>query len=129
MLTSVKRLAWGERQLANGRDAAEIGRAVTRTPSRGSAFFRRPVPSDPKVDAATPDKQELQHFRYCAFLSYGHRDSEMARWLHESLEKYRVPKNLIGRITANGPIPARLMPIFRDRHELARQIGHLAVLL
>jgi tetratricopeptide (TPR) repeat protein len=60
-----------------------------------------------------------QHFRYCAFLSYGHRDAATAQWLHESLEKYRVPPGLVGRITGNGPIPARLMPIFRDRHELA----------
>ena len=65
-----------------------------------------------------PDRS-AQSFRYCAFLSYGHRDAATAQWLHESLEKYRVPNNLIGRVTANGPIPARLMPIFRDRHELA----------
>ena len=60
-----------------------------------------------------------QQFRYCAFLSYGHRDAATAQWLHESLEKYRVPNGLIGRVTGNGRIPARLMPIFRDRHELA----------
>jgi tetratricopeptide (TPR) repeat protein len=60
-----------------------------------------------------------QHFHYCAFLSYGHRDAETAQWLHESLEKYQVPKGLVGRKTANGVIPPRLIPIFRDRHELA----------
>ena len=63
--------------------------------------------------------RDTQQFRYCAFLSYGHRDAETAQWLHESLEKYRVPANLVGRKTATGVIPARLMPIFRDRHELA----------
>jgi tetratricopeptide (TPR) repeat protein len=60
-----------------------------------------------------------RHFHYCAFLSYGHHDSDMAHWLHESLEKYQVPKALVGRVTANGAIPARLTPVFRDRHELA----------
>lgn len=64
-------------------------------------------------------------FRYCAFLSYPHADEATARWLHESLEKYRVPKSLVGRVTANGVIPARLNPIFRDRHELAAS-GDLA---
>jgi tetratricopeptide (TPR) repeat protein len=57
--------------------------------------------------------------RYWAFLSYSHRDSATADWLHGELEKYRVPRALVGRETANGPIPASLSPIFRDRHELA----------
>ena len=82
-------------------------------------FFRRPAPSDPNVTTAPDSPDAPQRFRYRAFLSYGHRDAESARWLHETLEKYRVPSTLVGRVTANGAIPARLMPIFRDRHELA----------
>ena len=62
---------------------------------------------------------ENRAYRYCAFLSYGHKDADFAKWLHEGLEKYRVPRALVGKVTANGPIPARLNPIFRDRHELA----------
>lgn len=57
--------------------------------------------------------------RYFAFLSYSHQDEKVADWLHEKLEKYRVPPTLVGRNTDNGAIPARLTPIFRDRHELA----------
>jgi tetratricopeptide (TPR) repeat protein len=57
--------------------------------------------------------------RYWAFLSYSHRDSATADWLHGEIEKYRVPRALVGRETANGPIPASFSPIFRDRHELA----------
>jgi len=57
--------------------------------------------------------------RYWAFLSYSHKDSETADWLHNELEKYRVPRSLVGRDSANGPIPASFSPIFRDRHELA----------
>jgi eukaryotic-like serine/threonine-protein kinase len=56
--------------------------------------------------------------RYWAFLSYSHRDARQAEWLHRSLETYRIPKPMVGRTTAAGPIPDRLAPIFRDRDEL-----------
>ena len=71
---------------------------------------------------------ENRAFRYCAFLSYGHKDELLAKWLHEALEKYRVPKALVGEVTANGVIPARLHPIFRDRRELAAS-GDLGALI
>jgi tetratricopeptide (TPR) repeat protein len=57
--------------------------------------------------------------RYMAFLSYSHDDAEMAEWLHESLEEFRVPARLVGQLTDQGPVPKKLSPIFRDRHELA----------
>ncbi|HEY6048063.1 MAG TPA: toll/interleukin-1 receptor domain-containing protein [Sphingomicrobium sp.] len=57
--------------------------------------------------------------RYYAFLSYSHKDKELADWLHRELEKYRVPRALHGRLTANGVVPKRLTPIFRDEHDLA----------
>src|SRR4051794_1039916 len=57
--------------------------------------------------------------RYYAFLSYSHKDQELADWLHQELEDFRVPPALAGKLTANGVIPKRLAPIFRDRHELA----------
>ncbi|HEX8096654.1 MAG TPA: toll/interleukin-1 receptor domain-containing protein, partial [Pyrinomonadaceae bacterium] len=57
-------------------------------------------------------------YKYWAFISYSHRDEEWARWLHKSLETYRVPKKLVGRRTANGEVPRRVFPIFRDRDEL-----------
>lgn len=56
---------------------------------------------------------------YFAFLSYAHSDSAEADWLHNELERFRVPSSLVGRLTANGVVPRRLTPIFRDRHELA----------
>lgn len=58
-------------------------------------------------------------FAYRAFISYSHRDEKWARWLHRALETYRVPKHLVGQITAMGVIPARTAPVFRDRDELA----------
>ena len=57
--------------------------------------------------------------RYYAFLSYSHADQAIAGWLHDSLEKFRTPAALVGRLTSNGAIPRRLTPIFRDRHELS----------
>src|SRR4051812_45791467 len=57
--------------------------------------------------------------RYYAFLSYSHKDQELADWLHRELEQFRVPPALAGKLTANGVVPKRLAPIFRDQHELA----------
>ena len=58
-------------------------------------------------------------FRYRAFISYSHSDERWAQWLHRALEAYRVPRRLVGRETAFGPVPERLAPVFRDREELA----------
>lgn len=57
--------------------------------------------------------------KYVAFLSYSHRDTKWASWLHKALESYRPPRKLIGKPTAHGPVPKRLSPVFRDREELA----------
>ena len=58
-------------------------------------------------------------FSYRAFISYSHRDERWATWLHKSLERYRVPRRLVGRATPMGIVPARVAPVFRDREELA----------
>ena len=55
---------------------------------------------------------------YCAFLSYSHEDARWAAWLLRRIEGYRVPKRLVGRKGRDGPIPARLGKVFRDRDEL-----------
>ena len=57
--------------------------------------------------------------RFYAFLSYSHKDKELADWLHRELEKFRVPNSLAGKLTANGVVPRRLTPIFRDQHDLS----------
>ena len=61
---------------------------------------------------------DLGEVRYRAFLSYSHKDAAAAGRLHRRLEAYRVPARLVGRDTPRGPVPARLLPIFRDREEL-----------
>jgi hypothetical protein len=61
-------------------------------------------------------------FQYRAFLSYSHRDTAWAKWLHKALESYSIDKDLIGRETSQGPIPKALRPIFRDRDDFSA--GH-----
>lgn len=56
--------------------------------------------------------------RYRAFLSYSHADEKWARWLMRRLESYRVPSKLVGTPGRDGPIPAKLGQMFRDRDEL-----------
>jgi formylglycine-generating enzyme required for sulfatase activity len=58
-------------------------------------------------------------FKYRAFLSYSHRDTGWAKWLHARLEAFRIHKDLIGRETPVGPVPNTLRPIFRDRDDFA----------
>lgn len=53
-------------------------------------------------------------YKYKAFISYSHTDKKWGSWLHRVLEAYRTPKHLV-----NADIPARLVPVFRDREEFA----------
>lgn len=57
--------------------------------------------------------------RYAAFLNYSHRNDAEAQWLHRALERYRVPKRLVGQPGAYGPIGRRIGKVFRDREELS----------
>lgn len=62
--------------------------------------------------------------KYHAFISYRHADNKQqgrqwATWLHQSLEAYEVPEELVGKVNDRGEtIPARIYPIFRDEEEL-----------
>lgn len=58
-------------------------------------------------------------YQYKAFISYSHRDAKWAKWLHDSLENYKIHKHLIGEKTDVGVIPDKLAPVFLDRAELA----------
>ena len=71
-------------------------------------------------DAGLGARRQLRlRTRYYAFLSYSHKDKELADWLHRELERFRVPSTLAGRLTANGVVPRRLTPIFRDEQDLS----------
>ncbi len=64
------------------------------------------------------EKPEPEGFAYRAFLSYCHRDEDIAKRLHREVESYRIPAKLVGRVSSVGKVPRRLRPIFRDREEL-----------
>jgi tetratricopeptide (TPR) repeat protein len=57
--------------------------------------------------------------KYKAYISYSHCDERWAKWLHRSLESYRVPRKLVGTKNAVGKVPARIKPVFRDRDDLS----------
>jgi|GEM_PF-580776 len=73
------------------------------------------------ADLLTPASTER---RYTAFLSYRHADNKeegrrWAEWLHQAIETYEVPADLVGKPNTRGePIPASLYPVFRDEEEL-----------
>jgi WD40 repeat protein len=60
--------------------------------------------------------------RYWAFISYSYADRAWAYWLHKSLERYRIPRRLVGVSTSSCAVPTHLVPVFLDRIELAA--GH-----
>src|SRR5215831_13850168 len=68
------------------------------------------------------DPSKPRTFR--AFISYRHADNaeegrRWAYWLHDELERYQVPRDLMGRCNSFGePVPENLYPIFRDEEEM-----------
>jgi dipeptidyl aminopeptidase/acylaminoacyl peptidase len=63
-----------------------------------------------------PQNQD-NDFKYWAFISYSHSDTRWGDWLHRKLERYRVPRGLVGKPSPDGRVPKRLCPIYRDREE------------
>ncbi len=64
-------------------------------------------------------KDKNPSFKYRVFLSYSHEDKKWARWLHRSLETYRVPPHLAKpEARSTGP-PRRIAPVFSDQTDLS----------
>lgn len=61
----------------------------------------------------------MADFRYKAYISYSHRDEPWATWLQRALESYRVPSKIRGSKSADGEVPSRIRPVFRDRDDLS----------
>jgi hypothetical protein len=59
----------------------------------------------------------LSH-KYWAFISYSSKDRSWGEWLIRALERYPIPRSLVGLKAGQGVIPRRLFPVFRDRDEL-----------
>lgn len=56
---------------------------------------------------------------YHAFISYAHEDAHVARWLHRSLEAFRLPRGLrLNDTLRRGDAVHPLYPCFLDREEL-----------
>ncbi|MBJ6967055.1 toll/interleukin-1 receptor domain-containing protein [Vibrio cholerae] len=72
----------------------------------------------------TNQQPALPTREYLAFISYRHADNKQqgrqwATWLHQALETYEVPADLVGKPNSRGEIiPERIYPIFRDEDEL-----------
>jgi hypothetical protein len=65
---------------------------------------------------------EPTQYKYRAFISYSHVDARWAKWLHASIEGFRIDKDLAGFDAVAGKIPRTLRPVFRDRDEFTA--GH-----
>ncbi len=77
------------------------------------------LPDSPALTPVDPLKRE-----YWCFISYRHADNkkagrQWATWLHQALETYEVPADLIGSTNQRGDVlPERIFPVFRDEEEL-----------
>lgn len=62
-----------------------------------------------------------QKRKYFAFISYSHKDSEMAKWLQHEFEYYELPSTLfeVHKDLCKEDLPESFRPIFRDEDELA----------
>ena len=59
---------------------------------------------------------------YLAFISYSHADEKIAAATHKFLERFQVPRALVGRETEYGKVPAQIRPVFRDQEEFPASI-------
>ena len=60
----------------------------------------------------------IEHFDRGGFTDQRMDRAQFGRRLHRRLENYALPRRLVGRKTAQGGVPRKLAPIFRDREEL-----------
>lgn len=71
-----------------------------------------------------PEEKIQPQRTYWCFISYRHLDNreegrQWATWLHQAIETYSVPEDLVGTVTERGDtIPSHIFPVFRDEEEL-----------
>jgi hypothetical protein len=79
--------------------------------------------SSPSDITAAASNESARRDYWC-FISYRHADNkepgrQWATWLHQALETYEVPADLVGTTNERGDvIPDRIFPVFRDEEEL-----------
>jgi WD40 repeat protein len=75
------------------------------------------------IAAARGSRDGMKRDYWC-FISYRHLDNKQegrqwATWLHQAIETYEVPEDLVGTVNDRGDtIPERIFPVFRDEEEL-----------
>ncbi len=81
------------------------------------------LPEDRAIDGEIPITAATSARQYWCFISYRHNDNkqegrQLATWLHQAIETYEVPADLVGTRNETGEeIPARIFPVFRDEEE------------
>ena len=88
-----------------------------------------PITADTNRDSAgalaTDPAAQIWAWRYSAFISYHHADNRgegrrWAEWLHQALETYEIPHDLVGTTNQRGEIvPESLFPVFRHEEDLS----------
>ena len=63
----------------------------------------------------------MEKKKYFAFISYSHKDSELAKWLQHEFEYYELPATLFNerKDLHKENLPESFRPVFRDEDELA----------
>lgn len=80
--------------------------------------------SSSRTDLPAETANDRLKREYWCFISYRHADNkepgrQWATWLHQTLETYEVPADLVGTKNQRGDvIPERIFPVFRDEEEL-----------
>ncbi|MEM1294542.1 MAG: toll/interleukin-1 receptor domain-containing protein, partial [Verrucomicrobiota bacterium] len=74
--------------------------------------------------ATNPAEAPSPASHYWCFISYRHADNKeqdrsWASWLHQEIERYEVPAELVGTKNKRGDVlPERIYPVFRDEDSL-----------
>lgn len=63
----------------------------------------------------------MGNMKYFAFISYSHKDSELAKWLQHEFEYYELPAKLFEerKDLRKEDLPESFRPVFRDEDELS----------
>src|SRR5687768_11380658 len=95
----------------------------TATSLEGGATSVTHALSPTQPDSAHADAAATARTYWC-FISYRHvdnrdRDRAWASWLHQEIERYDVPGDLVGTVMPSGEnVPGRIYPLFRDEESL-----------
>lgn len=76
-------------------------------------------PSPSAVSAGGPGSVRNGAEAFSVFLSYSNTDRRDAETLQRALERFRIPKALVGTSGRCGPVPRRLRRVFMDRTDLS----------